>query len=87
MGGVFCPALDCGNGMLPDQGQRRIECTVCKVILDVILLMRVISILSSDFMVLSHIKMLSLFMSSLMCYHNIARVLCSMYEPLSQWTV
>ncbi|XP_065895365.1 E3 ubiquitin-protein ligase parkin-like [Dysidea avara] len=30
MGGVFCPALDCGNGMLPDQGQRRIECTVCK---------------------------------------------------------
>jgi len=25
MGGVFCPKVDCGNGMLPDPGQRRIE--------------------------------------------------------------
>lgn len=31
MGGIFCPAAGCGNGLLPEPGQRRIECNECKV--------------------------------------------------------
>ncbi|XP_065895371.1 E3 ubiquitin-protein ligase parkin-like isoform X2 [Dysidea avara] len=30
MGGILCPQVDCGNGLLPEQGQRRIECNECK---------------------------------------------------------
>ena len=30
MGGIFCPAAGCSNGLVPDPGQRRIKCTACK---------------------------------------------------------
>ena len=32
MGGIFCPAVDCGAGIIPEPGQQRIECTECKFV-------------------------------------------------------
>ena len=32
MGGIFCPAFGCGNGFLPDPGQRKIRCDECRYV-------------------------------------------------------
>ena len=32
MGGIFCPSVDCGFGMIPEPGQQRIECAECKFV-------------------------------------------------------
>ena len=32
MGGIFCPAVGCGGGLLPEPGQQRIECMHCKFV-------------------------------------------------------
>ena len=32
MGGIFCPAADCSGGLVPEPGQRRIECLECKFV-------------------------------------------------------
>ena len=32
LGGIFCPAAGCGNGLLPDAGQRKIECNECRYV-------------------------------------------------------
>ena len=32
MGGIFCPAPGCCMGLIPEPGQRRIQCTECKFI-------------------------------------------------------
>lgn len=30
MGGIFCPKAGCGNGLLPEPGQRRVQCNECR---------------------------------------------------------
>lgn len=32
MGGIFCPKAGCCNGLVPEPGQRRIECPACKLV-------------------------------------------------------
>ena len=32
MGGIFCPAANCSAGLIPEPGQRRIECLECKYV-------------------------------------------------------
>lgn len=29
MGGIYCPAPCCGNGLLPEPGQRKVQCNEC----------------------------------------------------------
>ena len=32
MGGIFCPAVNCGAGIIPEPGQQTVKCTECKFV-------------------------------------------------------